>query len=205
MFAWRISVVIAGMGLLMAGDCPFVLFPEPDDPVTYRDGFEDGLDDWTKGADVPDDPNNPGQKVAWAITRSTTQASEGEASAKFTLDGRQDDGTIWLRRSFAASPLQDYTAIVDFRLWSESESFNLIARPAVYVGNAAPTMEEQFDLSQAANLEPGWRRYIYEDLEVSTGLDGRVHVAVGLSVFFETEITYYIDDVRIEIEPVLEP
>src|SRR5436190_309876 len=79
--------------------CPVVVTPAPPDTntaqrVTLSDGFEGGLINWVQDADLPNDPNNPGQPVAAFITVSTEQALEGSHSARFSLDGTQDDGTI---------------------------------------------------------------------------------------------------------------
>jgi hypothetical protein len=168
--------------------------PEPD----FREGFESGLAGWTKGADVPQDPNRPGETVAWSIEVSAEEAFEGSSSARYDLDGTQDDGTIWLVRSFDADPgLHDVRLAL--RLWSESESFNTLARVAAYAGPVAPAVEADFDTSETANQVAGWREYAY-DFVAEAGGDGRIHVALGISATWETLLTYYVDDVRVTID-----
>ena len=130
-------------------------------PVTVREGFESGGGGWEKGADVPDDPNQPGQKVAWSIRRSQEQASEGASSARFFLDGRQDDGTIWLVREFYVPAEQDVTVSLSFDVWSQDESFNTIAYVVACAGDRWPVWESDFNLEQSATQVAGWRRYDY--------------------------------------------
>jgi hypothetical protein len=173
---------------------------DPGDPADFRDGFEAGLAAWSAGADVPPDPNRPGELVEWSITESQEQAFEGTTSARYFLDGRQDDGTIWLVRSFDVLPDADHDVRLVFRLWSETESFNDIARVAAYAGATEPTLEADFDLSRRANDAAGWVEYAY-DFAVRSDATGRVFVAFGISAVFETEMTYFVDDVEVWIDP----
>jgi len=170
----------------------------PDLPIVILEGFESGLAGWQPGADVPEDPSNPGQPVAWTIETSDEQASEGRESAKFTLDGSQDDGTIWLARELAVPPDSDLTVTLSLQLWSASESFNTLANVAAYAGPQPPQVEEDFDTSRAANLAEGWRRYDFS-FPVRSDAQGRVWVAAGISVVWETEVTYFLDDLQITI------
>ncbi len=180
--------------------CPL---PEPPDGgvvVDFEDGFEDGLVGWTIDADVPDDPNDPGNPVAFAIEASGDQAFEGEQSAKFYLDGRQDDGTIWLARSFRVDPNRRYRVELDFSFWSETVSdANTLAKVAMYAGVERPRREEDFNVDQAANLAAGWKQYT-RTINLTSDANGRIWVAFGISAVWETEMTYFIDDVRVRVE-----
>ncbi|MGC9347779.1 MAG: hypothetical protein ACP5JG_06545 [Anaerolineae bacterium] len=175
--------------------------PEPsDDPIAFQEGFEEGLAGWERGADVPEDPERPGQPIAWSIERSPDQAAEGGSSARFTIDGKQDDGTIWLMRPVDVAADQPLRVQVTFDLWSASESFNTLARVAAYTGSQPPAEEGDFDLDQTANQAAGWKTYEYT-FEVSSNSEGQIWVALGISAVWETEMTYYVDDVRVEIGP----
>ena len=170
------------------------------EPVAFQEGFEAGLEGWEAGADVPQDPANPGQPVFWSIERSTDLANEGSASARFTLDGKQDDGTIWLARPLEVAGGEPLRVRLTFDLWSESESFNTLAHVAAYAAPRPPTAEEDFDLSQTANQVTGWKTYTY-DFHLPANPEGRVWVALGISAVWETEMTYYVDNVHVEIVP----
>jgi hypothetical protein len=181
--------------------CNFGVRPTPASREwTIEEGFESGLGDWERGADVPQDGDRPNQTVEWSIERSNEQAKGGRASARFFLDGKHDDGTIWLTRSFEVSANQEYAARITLDLWSPSESFNTLAKVAAYTGPRQPMEEGDLNTSQPADQAAGWKRYEYQMNTRSDG-QGRLWVAFGISVVWETKVTYFIDDVRIEIKP----
>jgi hypothetical protein len=167
--------------------------------LTIRESFEYGLGEWESGADVPQDGDQPGQSVEWSIDLVAEPSSEGKAAVRYFLDGKHDDGTIWLTRSFQVRGNQAYRVRLSFDLWSQSESFNTLAKVAAYAGPRRPVGEGSFDLAQAADQAAGWRRYAYE-MNVLSGADGKVWVAFGISVVWETKVTYLVDNVLIEIK-----
>jgi len=168
-------------------------------PVAFQEPFEGSLDGWQQGADVPEDPERPGQPVFWSIEISPDQVAEGFSSARFTLDGKQDDGTIWLARSVDVPADSALHVQLAFDFWSESESFNTLANVTAYAGSQPPTVEQDF-FRQPANLVSGWKAYTY-DFDVRSNPEGQVWLALGISAVWETEMTYYVDNVRVEITP----
>ncbi|MGD1994207.1 MAG: hypothetical protein PVI59_13525 [Anaerolineae bacterium] len=183
---------------------PPIPTPEPSElPFAFQEGFEGTLEGWQRGADVPDDPERPGQPVEWSIELSADQVATGQSSARFTLDGKQDDGTIWLARPFDVAADEALRVRLTFDLWSASESFNTLAKVAAYAGSQPPGQESDFELGQPANQTEGWRTYEYV-FDVRSGSEGRIWVAFGISAVWETEMTYYVDDVRIEAAPAEE-
>lgn len=189
----------------------------PGGPVTVSEDFEKGIRNWETDADVPEDPNRPGQNVSWNITSSRERAASGDFSVNYTLDGSQDDGTIWLERPLSIQPGQAYRANVTVEAWSFSESFNTLAHLVMYLGPERPTVEEDFPapgentreqpnasrggLREDLNQEEGWRSYGFT-WDVPAGETETLWAAVGISVVWETEVTYYVDDLSIELEPV---
>ena len=159
--------------------------PEPGDgSLPFQEGFEGGLGGWQKGSDVPEDPDRPGEPIAWDIEISPDEAAEGGSSARFTIDGKQDDGTIWLTRPLAVEPDEALRIHLSFDLWSASESFNTLAKVAAYAGLQPPSDENDFDTTQPANLVAGWRTYDYT-FEIPGSGDGQVWVALGISAVWE--------------------
>ncbi|MBC7258964.1 MAG: hypothetical protein H5T65_06925 [Chloroflexi bacterium] len=169
-------------------------------PASFEEHFEGDLERWQQGSDVPDDPDRPGQPVAWSIEISPEQAAGGRSAAQFTLDGKMDDGTIWLARAFNVAPNAALQVRLAFDLWSDSESFNTLAKVCAYAGPRPPAAEEDFDVSQAANRVQGWKRYEYA-FNFRSGADGQAWVAFGISAVWETTMTYYVDNVRVDIVP----
>lgn len=168
-------------------------------PIILEEGFEEGFGGWIAGADMPLDPNNPGQTVAWSITRVTNLSKSGQYSLKLFIDGRQDDGTIWIGRKVSLAEGRTVRVKVSFELYSESESFNTIAAVCAYIGLKEPLREDDFIVLGPANIIEGWKTYTYE-AELNTGLNSEAWVAIGISVRWETLMTYYIDNIEIVLE-----
>jgi len=167
-------------------------------PLVVKTGFESGFEEWEDDADVPHDPNNPGQTVGWNITRSTDIAYSGQYAVQLFIDGSQDDGTIWLERRIVTSRNTQVLVTMSFWLYSEHESFNTIAAVVAYVGIRNPEEESDFKVLGAANQVAGWKQYKLE-AKVNTESNGELWVALGISVRWETVMTYYIDSVEITV------
>jgi len=177
-----------------------ILFQPAQQPQnkTYSFDFEDGLSDWTTDSDVPEDPNRPGQLINWTIDSANNISYSGNKSLLFYIDGLQDDGTIWIKNKFATDPNTIRNVTVSFQFWSETESFNELAVVVGYIGNETAEVEEDFQVIGAANQAEGWKTYSCSS-EVHTDSSGDVHVALGISVRWETQMTYFIDNVDIAI------
>ncbi|MCW4008221.1 MAG: hypothetical protein NWF09_06000 [Candidatus Bathyarchaeota archaeon] len=168
-----------------------------------REDFEhlpsdDDFGEWTANSHVPFDPNSPGNTVEWHIRRVSNVSHSGMYSVELFIDGKQDDGTIWLERKINVAANAQPRVSVSFWLYSEQESFNTIAAVVAYAGTAKPVVEEDFAVLGAANEAAGWKKYVHT-VTLNTDSSGEVWVAVGISVRWETYMTYYIDDVKIEV------
>jgi len=165
---------------------------------TMKEGFENGLGEWVADADVPFNPEDPTRLVEWNITRSTDVASSGKYSLKLFIDGRQDDGTIWVERKIPVRKNARVNVSLSFNFYSGQESFNTIAAVCAYAGVRNPEYEDDFSVVGNANEVEGWKRYGLT-ADVDTGSSGEMWVALGISVRWETYMTYYVDDVEIEV------
>jgi hypothetical protein len=183
--------VIAGVVL-----AAWLLLPRQQPEQTRAfDDFENGFGEWTTDADVPEDPNAPGENIAWSVERASNNSFSGTHSVLMWIDGRQDNGTIWIERKLTLQPNSAKSVNVTFQLWSESKSFNTIAAVVGYIGEENPEIENDFQVLGAANQVSGWKPYTLSG-EVNTG---EVHVALGISVRWETEMRYFIDSVEIKV------
>ena len=63
-------------------------------------------------------------------------------------------------------------------------------------------VESDFAKLGPANQVEGWKDYAYIT-RITTDSTGEVWIGVGINVLWETYITYYIDDMAIELKPVL--
>ncbi len=171
---------------------------QPDQTIFFDD-FENDFGNWTIGSQVPEDPNNPGHNVEWLIGRSTNQSYSGEYSVLFWIDGRQDDGTIWITRKLPIEPNSEKSVNISFQLWSGEESFNILAVVVGYIGENKPQGEADFQVLGATNQVPGWKAYSFSS-EIVTANTGEVYVALGISVRWETELIYFVDNAEITID-----
>lgn len=189
----------------------------PGTTETITDGFEGGIQAWTPGSDVPEDPNRPGRPVAWNITASDERAHVGDWSVEYELDGSQDDGTIWLTRPIQVERDQAYEANVSAWAWSPSESFNTRAYLVMSLANQTPAVEEDFPepgantnttpdaerggLREVLDRREGWTEYRF-GWNVPADANRTLHLAVGISAVWETEMVFYVDDVTVELTRV---
>ena len=167
-------------------------------PLIYDEGFEEDFGGWTGDADVPPDPNNPGSLVDWNVSRVTSPVKSGQYSVELYIDGRQDDGTVWIEKALSVKRNSQIQVKVSFDFYSESESFNVIADVVGFAGTSNPEVEADFTVLGQANEVSGWKRYTHT-ATLKTGSSGEVWVAVGISVLWETEMTYNLDDVEVTI------
>ena len=167
-------------------------------PIVYNESFEQDFGGWIEDTDVPLDQNNPGQYVAWNISRVTSLANSGQYSVELYVDGRQDDGTVWIEKKISVKNNSQIHVKVSFEFYSEQESFNVIADVCAYAGISNPEVEADFSILGQANKVAGWKRYAHKTT-LQTGSSREVWVAVGITVRWETEMTYNIDDVKVTI------
>jgi len=167
-------------------------------PLRYDEGFEEDFGGWEGDADVPPDPNNPDSLVDWNVSRVTSPVKSGQYSVELYIDGRQDDDTVWIERELSVKKNLQIQVKVSFDFYSESESFNVIADVVGFAGTSNPEVEADFTVLGQANEVSGWKRYTHT-ATLNTGSSGEVGVAVGISVLWETEMTYNLDNVEVTI------
>lgn len=189
---WGVVITILTIISVAAG---WYFYPKP---IVYDEGFEEDFGGWIGDADVPPDPNNPGSPVDWNVSRVTSPVKSGQYSVEFYIDGRQDDGTVWIERKLSVKTNSKIQVTVSFDFYSESESFNAIASVVGFAGSSNPEAEADFTVLGQANEVSGWKRYIHT-ATLNTGSSGEVGVAIGISVRWETEMTYNLDDVKVTI------
>jgi len=173
----------------------------------YRDGFETTpvsgsgslswsglqtpLGPWGADGDLPFDSNIDLARQ-WHVRGTRTEAHEGHRSLFMYLDGRSDDGTIWVERWIPVDPDTNLTVDLSFAFGREA---NIATAPVYYIGFTDPEMEDDFELLP---LEDGWHVYKVSQA-VFTGERTRLWIAVGLTVSWETEVYHYLDSIDITV------
>ncbi len=190
------KIIISLCAVIAAGAFATWYFQTCGAPQRLTEDFEGGFGEWVADAEVPPDPNNPGQSVEWNITRSTDVACSGSHSLKLFINGLQDDGTVWIERGIPVKRgAQQVNLTFDF--YSEQESFNTIAVVCAYAGPGNPEREEDFIVLGPANEVAGWKKYSLV-MEIGSDSAEELWVAAGISVRWEMHMTYYIDNIAIE-------
>ncbi len=161
---------------------------DPGSPASLTNpSFENDLEGWTVGRDLPTDPNT-GDPVETNATTTGERASDGERSLALFINGLQDDGTLWVEQSAALGEAETLA----FDIYSPEASFNTRVKAAAYTGEGGELVEEDFDTTEAADGHEGWQTFEYD---VSS--EGEGAVAVGVSMVWETELTTLVDNVRL--------
>ncbi len=210
----RTALMGAALVVLAAASWLILAGGQSPTTVTVTDSFEDGLDAWRTGTHLPLDPNTPAPNdtVDWSIATTDRVAATGNTSALFTIDGSQDDGTVWLHREIPVQPGHRYDVTVAASAWSEMDSFNHLADMMLYAGTEPPRAEQDFPQSNSVSTDgpagglrkplhaaAGWKTYNVT-WTAPPGTD-TVHVAVGMSVVWETVIAVPYDDITVTVEP----
>lgn len=174
------------------------------------------LSGWTPKSDVPLDPNRPGSKVAWNVTACDDAAYEDHVhiqyhpvhSACFYLDGRQDDGTVWISRVIPVAAGRPYLANVTVKAFGQ-ESFNTVADIVVRLGHTGAATEADFatgtdgrhaSVRQPLDTANGWTTYFLE-WEAGRAPANEFVLDIGISAIWETEMTRYLDAVTVTLVP----
>jgi len=167
-------------------------------PLVHTESFESDFDGWMADAHVPLDPNNPGHPVDWNVSRVTPLAHSGEYSTELYIDGKQDDGTVWIEKKIPVEGKSQVHVAVSFEFYSEQKSLNVIAGVCAYIGVFDPEVEDDFVVLGVANEIAGWKEYTHT-ATLQIGSSNEIWVAIGITVRWETEMTYNIDDVKVTI------
>lgn len=193
--SFKVCFVI-GILIVVSAVAVWYYYPKP---LVYNESFENDFGGWMADADVPLDPNNPSHPVDWNVSRVTSLAYSEQCSVELYIDGKQDDGTVWIEKKMSVINNSQIQIEVSFEFYSEQESFNVIAKVCAYAGVSNPEVEDDFVVIGSANEVAGWKEYTYTT-NLHTVSSGGVWVAVGITVRWETEMTYNIDDVKVTID-----
>lgn len=77
------------------------------------------------------------------------------------IDGKQDDGTVWIEKGISVRNNSKIQVEVSFKFYSEQESFNVIAKVCAYAGISNAEVEDDFVVLGSANEVVGWKEYTH--------------------------------------------
>lgn len=166
--------------------------------ILLRDSFEDGWGDWQVDMDLPVD-DYTGQPVNASVVINNTFARTGNSSVQMSIDGKLDDGTTWIEQKIEIQEEGEISVEISFFVYSDSESFNVIAHPVAYVGTSQPENESGFSHLGNANVAEGWNQFSYEG-QLTVDQNDSLWIALGITVAWETHMEYEIDDIDVRMK-----
>jgi hypothetical protein len=163
---------------------------EPSTSSIVNGSFEDDLEGWEVGTDLPQNPGEESGKVDHSVEVKSELAAEGEKALFCFIDGSADDGTVWVEQQIDFTDVEK--VLVD--AYSEQKSFNILSQVAFFAGKKPDggLTEKDFNRDEEVQDHEGWKTYQYDVAD----RDGTGTVAVGMNVIWETGITSVFDNIR---------
>lgn len=148
------------------------------------------------GADfeVPFSPYPP-TPVSFYAARSGAESYHGRFAQEIFLDGTQDDGTVWLERTFPVEPWSKIDVGVAFEFFRYYPDMAFFPVVAIGVLDA----EREYDFSSVPGTAVGGWDYLTFDQTVETGPYDTIHLGVGITVTWETPGTFFIDLIDVSL------
>jgi hypothetical protein len=160
--------------------------------INHTYNYETGMSGWQIGYDGD---------AAWQMARSRDEAYRGQTSVECYLDGTTGFGTAWLARGYSA-PMDTLMDVkLSFQLWSAERGDVNQAAVVAYVGTAPPTSRADFQLIGYTNQVAGWQQYQFDRLQLTGQDPAQVWVAFGVSSTWEYASTFYMDYVKVSLQP----
>jgi hypothetical protein len=177
-----------------------------DPPLSYEYWFEDGLDDWVVRA--MDTELGDGH-IEWSIEPSIQLARRGQWSVKYFMNNLNDAGKIWIERPFEVEPQGRYSVRVRYEFatadFHDINLFRVITGvlPDSPGDTEALVSTYQDQTGNGYDTDVGFR-WLNKDytFTATAGVDGQLHVLIGVWGTWETHRTYYVDDVHITLSRI---
>jgi hypothetical protein len=176
----------------LSGCTEIIRNPEKSNEEELKNGsFEDNLSGWTIGKDLPKVPGGS-ETVSNEASITEENASDGDKSISFYIEGIADDGTIWVEQIVNLTQSDSFKIDV----YSEQKSFNILSEVAFFAGQKPDEGLSEVNFNRDNDVEDheGWKTYKYDISE----LEGEKTVAIGMNVIWETGIKRFFDNARLE-------
>jgi hypothetical protein len=168
-------------------------------PKQMEFSFEKGMDGWVaQGTDL----SNPTDE--WFIERSEDMASEGKVSLKAYLNNLNDAGKIWIQRPFDVDSNSYYQVHVEYDFasadYGDLNLWTIITGALLGPPTKADELVYQRDTGNGGDKDDGykWLHKTYT-FDMRTGPEEEIYVIIGVWGTWETNRTYYIDNVKITV------
>ena len=163
--------------------------------------FENDMQGWKQnGTDLDNPPIN------WSVERSSDRATDGNYSIKLFLSNLNDAGKIWMEKYFDVTPLALYSVNVSYRFaTADFGDFNLFQLITTVCGDGFSGMDDlNYEGDTGHHLETEGFIWVDKSFDYIVEIDaqGQIYVNIGVWGTWETDRTYYVDEVNITIERV---
>lgn len=185
-----LAIALAAVASLGAVEWAAAAVPPP--RATSVESFEHGFGGWRADHHIDCEADDPPCPFDWSIERSTEQARDGRYSLRGFLDGRWDDGSIWVERPIDVRRVREVTVELSFWLWSEQQSDVNTFPVLAFADRHEPEAEADLAIVGQTDRVAGWQRYSYRH-SFCSGLSGEAWVAFGFGATWETPRTYFLD------------
>ncbi len=185
-----LGMALVALTSLVAGEAAAARVPPR--AAAYVESFETGFRAWRPDHQIDCEADDAPCPFDWSIERSTEQARDGRFSLRGFLDGRWDDGSIWVERTIDVRRARQVTVEVGFWLWSEQQSDVNTFPVLAFADRRDPETEGDFAIVGQTDQVAGWQRYTYRNTFCS-GSGGGAWVAFGFGATWETARTYFLD------------
>jgi hypothetical protein len=166
---------------------------------TFVYDFASGFDGWQQQWHENNSPGGSDGVVSQSILGYLDSAS-----LMFDMgNGAGDDGTLWIEKQFAVTPLLQTRVDLAFYLYNLEQSDVNTFQVKAIIRNADPNVQADFTTIGETNSAAGWVPFNYGlDLTSPTG---QIWVALGIRVAYESPRDYWIDHVAVSTASVPEP
>ena len=196
------ALLLAGTAVLLSGCDDDPVAPSPAEPVEQSFTFSQDMDGWQAAAT---DTLNP--PIEWHVRHSTEESVVGDGAVELFLENLNDQGKIWMERSFELEPGVFYDVDIEFAFgtsdWGQVNLFTVIAGVHAEPPRDAEDLTFQDDTGHGGDEDVGlvWEDRTYR-LSTQAPADGSVYVTIGVWGTWETARTYFVDDVTVRFTPM---
>ncbi len=163
--------------------------------ATITESFEDGFGPWSGHGLIYCAPECP---FEFEITRSTDHAYQGLWSVEMMGSGDFDSGVVFLRRPIVLQP-GTWNVSVGFQVYSPSGGKVGSWDAAAHLALRPPGEEWDFTILGTI-AEAGWNEFTHAR-ELTVDSPTTAYISVGYRINFETDGTYWVDQVVIDGVP----
>lgn len=158
----------------------------------YHEGFEFGFGDWIYDFDTP--MEYPTGRNRLSLMHPTREVVfKGKQALYAYLDGRGDDGTVWIERSVPVPRNTDVDVELSFAFGTKAD---LATAVMYFIDIYDPEVELDFTDVAMAN---GWKVYTFTK-SLNTEDRNRLFFGAGFSARWELELSKYLDEFRITVK-----